>query len=247
MQHWEELPAKRLSVCERWPRGAFVRIQHPHQTAVLFILDCLDRSDDSLQTILNIFITYTFWKLKKKKCCGIPLNNLGVVSHVAYSIFSWWKKMPLWVITTGWHQKCFSFSFRLISKKQERVNEVFVVKRKSQKKSLIIWNSDIQTFKYSFAFTSSQGSLLTINTGQRGIGPTKAHFYLLSMWSDSGSDGLWGILQETLLWEIYPLKNCLFFPKNVWFVLEAIVSQCMDNPHWEENLCIVGLICCPLC
>lgn len=91
------------------------------------------------------------------------------------------KKVPLWVITTGWHhQKCFSFSFRLISKKQERDNEVFVVKRKSQKKSLIIWNSDIQTFKYSSAFKSSQGSLLTINTGHQGprgaLGPPRPTF-----------------------------------------------------------------------
>ena len=106
-------------------------------------------------------------------------------------MFSWWKKMPLWVIITGWHhQKCFSFSFGLISKKQERDNEVFVIKTKNQKKSLIIWNSDIQTFKYSFAFKSSQGSLLTINTGhqgpRRGVGPTKAHFclveYLVWFW-----------------------------------------------------------------
>lgn len=157
--------------------------------------------------------------------------------------------MPLWVLTTGWHhQKCFSFSFRLISKKQERDNEVFVVKRKSQKKSLIIWNSDIQTFRYSFAFKSSQEGLLTINAGhqgpQRGIGPTKAHVYLVEYvvwfcfrWS------LGHTSRNTPVGNISTLKMSPF-SKNVWFVLEAIISQCVDNPH-ERKICVsLCLICC---
>lgn len=38
----------------------------------------------------------------------------------------------------------FLFSFWLISKRHERDNELFVVKKKSQRKSLVVWSSDIQ-------------------------------------------------------------------------------------------------------
>lgn len=182
------MPAKRLTVCERWPRGAFVSSAPTLNSSSLYTgLSWSIRWQ--FTNHFEHFLSHIHFESLKKKYYSVPLNNLGVVSHIAYSMFSWWKKMPLCLIITGWHhQKCFSFSFGLISKKQERDNEVFVIKTQNQKKSLIIWNSDIQTFKYSFAFKSSQGSLLTINTGHQGggIGPTKAHFclveYLVWFW-----------------------------------------------------------------
>lgn len=71
------------------------------------------------------------------------------------------------------------------------------------------------------------------------LGPGMHTFVWFRIQPDSDPHCLWAKLQETLLWKIHPLKYCLFYPKNICFVLEVIISEYMDNPHWEENLCII--------
>lgn len=155
------------------------------------------------------------------------------------------KKIPLLVITTGWqNQKCFWFCFTFwrISKKRKEIMKYLWSKKESTEipNSLQEWHSN---FHMNLCL-SIPGGLVNSTDPQvpQRVWDWAHKCTLLFCW-------VFGLMliqvvsgayfKETVLWKIYPLKYCLFYPKNVCFVLEAIISWCMDNPHWEESVCII--------